>query len=135
MNSYPDATRSENGNAARAGDVCAFCKTNSLPESRTKYCSDVCATRGRQRSNRRNRRERGLKDFRLDFAVKVVRPLLIEDLAEKLGVDVEEARRRAEIDVQRGRLRAWRGPRDDGPIQDVGISKKWLKAQKERGAL
>ena len=65
--------------------------------------------------NERKHRE-GRSWFR--FVRGVVKPIDIEDIAARLGVTVDEALTRAEVDVKRGKLLAFRGA--DGTIRAVG---------------
>ncbi len=96
---------------------CKRCFGLLPPEPMTiKGCTPLC-----QRSLRQGLR--GTRRFKQDrswpmFAQRVERPLKIADVAARLGVTVEEARRRAEADARRGRLLVYRGP--DGQIREVG---------------
>jgi hypothetical protein len=98
---------------------CKICKRR-LPIANEKCCSPRCA-RTLHKSKHRGRQRRAGKTPWIDFREAVVRPVPITAIADKLGVPVEEAQRRALADARRGRLIVHRvGGRPDAPVTEVG---------------
>jgi hypothetical protein len=97
---------------------CKVCKRR-LPANKAKTCSPRCKRRWLGWKKAARARRRGILTW-FEFSQQVKRPLPMEVVAEKWGVPIEEARRRAEIYERRGRLVAYRG-RTSPEIRSVGV--------------
>lgn len=103
-----------------AGRRCEGCG-GEMPVHRTSSCKKTCKRRLQHR-RAKSRAPQQQVDPTLSayeqFVAGIVKPALVEDIAKKLGITECEAREKAEVDIERGRLV---GYRPGGVLRVIGV--------------